>query len=118
MNDENMFSFNRLIEFGIGMSIAQQLVKNFSEAKYDNRQESVGNEKQIVNTKGYYAIIHGIQRGPFTEQEVIQLISEKQVVKETYIWREGMPSWTIAEKVPNFLRLVASGNEGGAKKSF
>ena len=31
----------------------------------------------------------------------------KKNLKETYIWKPGMTSWQIAEKLPEILRLVA-----------
>jgi hypothetical protein len=45
--------------------------------------------------------------GPFSEQELSRLIADKKIVKETYIWKPGMPKWEIAEKLPEILKLVA-----------
>ena len=39
--------------------------------------------------------------------ELARLITEKIIVKETYIWRPGMPQWDLAENVSEVLRLVA-----------
>jgi hypothetical protein len=52
-------------------------------------------------------MIEGNQAGPFSEQELSRLIAEKKVVKETYIWKPGLPKWEIAEKLPEILKLVA-----------
>jgi hypothetical protein len=52
-------------------------------------------------------MIEGNQAGPFSEQELSRLISEKKVVKETYIWKPGLVKWEIAEKLPEVLKLVA-----------
>ena len=56
---------------------------------------------------GMYAMIEGKQAGPFSEQELARLIAEKKVLKETYIWMPSLPSWKMAEQVPEVLKLVA-----------
>jgi hypothetical protein len=52
-------------------------------------------------------MIEDNQAGPFSEHELSRLITEKKIVKETYIWKPGLPSWEIAEKLPEILKLVA-----------
>ena len=46
-------------------------------------------------------------RKGFSEQELTRLIGEKKVVKETYVWMPNLPSWKIAEQIPEVLKLVA-----------
>jgi hypothetical protein len=65
------------------------------------------NPMQTAAPQFYYAMIEGNQAGPFSEQELSRLIAEKKVVKETYIWKPGLPKWEIAEKLPEILKLVA-----------
>jgi hypothetical protein len=55
----------------------------------------------------FYAIIDGKQSGPYSEQELSRLITDKKIVKETYIWKPGMVKWDIAENIPEVLKLVA-----------
>ena len=55
----------------------------------------------------YFAVIDGKQSGPYSLTELSRLISEKKIVKETYIWKPGMAQWELAENVSEVLRLVA-----------
>ena len=108
MNDDNFFSMNRLVEFGMGMAVAQQMVNTMNSAMTNMHVPGSMNPMQtVVATQFYYAIIEGNQAGPFSEQELSRLIAEKKIVKETYIWKPGLPKWEIAEKLPEILKLVA-----------
>ena len=108
MNNENSFySIDRLIEFGMGLAVAQQMVKTMNNAMTNMHIPGSMNPMQSVEQQFYYAIIEGKQTGPFSEQELSRLIAEKKIVKETYIWKPCMPNWEIAEQLPEILKLVA-----------
>ncbi len=107
MNDDSFFSINRLVEFGMGMALAQQMVKTMNSAMTNMYVPGSMNQMQTAVPQFYYAMIEGNQSGPFSEQELSRLIAEKKIVKETYIWKPGLPNWEIAEKLPEILKLVA-----------
>jgi hypothetical protein len=107
MNDDSFFSINRLVEFGMGLTVAQQMVKTMNDAMNNMHVPGPMNPIQTTQPQFYYVMIEGNQAGPFSEQELSRLISEKKVVKETYIWKPGLPKWEIAEKLPEILKLVA-----------
>jgi hypothetical protein len=107
MNDDSFFSIERLLEFGMGMTVAQQMVNTMNSAMINMHVPGAMNPMQSAPQQFYYAIIEGNQAGPFSEQELSRLIAEKKVVKETYIWKPGLPKWEIAEKLPEILKLVA-----------
>lgn len=107
MNDDSFFSINRLVEFGMGMAVAQQMVNTMNNAMANMNVAGSMNPMQTPSPQFYYAILEGNQAGPFSEQELSRLIAEKKVVKETFIWKPGMPSWQIAEQLPEILKLVA-----------
>jgi hypothetical protein len=107
MNDDSFFSINRLVEFGMGMAVAQQMVKTMNNAMTNMHIPGSMNPIQSAPLQFYYAIIEGKQAGPFSEQELSRLIAEKKIVKETYIWKPGLPNWIIAENLPEILKLVA-----------
>ncbi len=107
MNDDSFFSINRLVEFGMGMAVAQQMVNTMNSAMTNMHVPGSMNPMQSTPQQFYYVIIEGNQAGPFSDQELSRLISEKKVVKETYIWKPGLLKWELAEKLPDVLRLVA-----------
>ena len=107
MNDDSFFSIDRLVEFGMGMAVAQQMVKTMNCAMTNMHFPGSMNPMQTAAPQFYYAMIEGNQAGPFSESELSRLITEKKIFKETYIWKPGLPEWEIAEKLPEILKLVA-----------
>jgi hypothetical protein len=107
MNEDSFYSINRLVEFGLGLAVAQQMVKTMNSAMTNMYIPGSMNLIQTEAPRFYFAIIEGNQAGPFSEQEISRLILEKKIVKETYIWKPGMVKWEIAERLPEILRLVA-----------
>ena len=112
MNTDNFFSVERLIEFGMGMGIAQQMVKSMNNAL----QEAYLPSTQVTQFNGlqppplpvsFFAVIDGSQAGPFNEAEISRLVADGRITKSTYIWRPGMIQWEFAESVPEFLRIIA-----------
>lgn len=107
MTDDSFFSINKLVEFGMSLAIAQQMVQTMNNAINTTQVPGAMNPMSTVPQQFYYVIIEGKQAGPFSEQELSRLITEKKILKETHVWKPGMPSWEIAEKVPEILKLVA-----------
>lgn len=107
MSENNFFSIDRLVEFGMGMAIAQQMVRTMNDSLANMSTPGVRNPVEKVEQKFFYAIIDNRQSGPFSEQELARLISEKKISKETYIWTPSLPDWKIAQDIPEVLKLVA-----------
>ena len=107
MDNSNFFSINRLVEFGMGLAIAQQMVKTMNQSietmKVPGSFATAPQQAPML----FYAVIDDKQMGPLSEQEIAQLIREKKIVNETYMWKFGMQAWEIAEKIPEIVRLVA-----------
>jgi hypothetical protein len=108
MYDEHHFySIDRLVEFGLGMGIAQQMVQTMNQTMANMRVPGAGNPMPAQPERVYYAMLDGKQAGPFSETELTRLINDKKLSKETYVWRAGLAEWKTAENVPEILRLVA-----------
>lgn len=108
MNDNNsFFSIDKLVEFGIGMSIAQQMVQTMNHSINNMQIPGAQNNLQQTESSLFYAMIDGSQMGPLTSQELTQLIQLKKLVNETYVWKVGMSDWELAENVPEIIKLVA-----------
>jgi hypothetical protein len=107
MNDDSFYSINRLMEFGMSMAVAQQMVQVMNQAMNNMQVPGAMNTIQSTQQQFYYAIIGGNQAGPFSEQELSRLIAEKKILKDSYIWKPGLSNWVVAEKLPEILKLVA-----------
>ena len=107
MDDNSFFSMDRLIEFGMGMTIAQQMAKSMNESMTSMHVPGAMNPMEQPKQKLFYAVLEGNQVGPLSESELSRLITEKKVAKETFVWMPGMSNWDIIENVPEVLKLVA-----------
>jgi hypothetical protein len=108
-DEKSFYSIDRLVEFGMGMAIAQQMVKTMNETMSTMHVPGAGNPMngQQQTARVYYAVLDDKQAGPFSEAEIARLIRDKKLSKETYIWYPGLTGWKTAENVPEILRLVA-----------
>lgn len=107
MDNHDFFSVDRLVEFGLGMSMAQQMINMMNESmKSMYIPGSIQSMPQPVASI-YYVAVNGQQTGPLKGSELMTLISDKKVSKDTLAWMPGMPSWLPIEKVPAILKLIA-----------
>jgi len=107
MNEQCFFSIDRLVEFGLGMGVAQQMVGMMNQAM--QQMHVPGSVQSMPSTlaQTYFVALNGQQVGPLNESELSQLISQKKVSKDTLAWMPGMSSWKPIEQIPAILRVVA-----------
>lgn len=119
MNDQNFFSVERLVEFGLGMAVAQQMVGMMNQTMQqmyvpgsiqsipspNYRATSV--QATPLMSATYYVALNGRTAGPFSECELSALISRGEVTKDTLCWLPGLAAWQPVERTPQVLRLVA-----------
>ena len=107
MNDNNFYSMDKLVEFGMGLGIATQMAASMNQILAQTEIPGAGQAMPTQTETVYYAVLDGKQAGPYSLTEVARLIAEKKIVKETYVWKLGMSKWDLAENVEEVLRLVA-----------
>lgn len=56
-------------------------------------------KKEEPNQYWYYAD-HSSRFGPFTDQEMLDLLENGRINGSTYIWKEGMSDWTLLRDTP------------------
>lgn len=105
--ENSFFSMDRLVEFGLSLAVAQQMVNTMNQAMQNMYVPGAMNPMQQPASQTYYAILDDKQSGPYSEQELSRLIADKKVTKDTYVWRPGMIDWQKVENVPDVLKLVA-----------
>lgn len=59
------------------------------------------------NADVYYTAIGGVSKGPYSFDELRELIREKQVTRETYIWKPQMEDWDFAANIAEIRPLVS-----------
>ena len=105
---DNDSMFDKIVEMGMGMAVANQIPKMMGSMMPDMS----GNSQQgppPVNTAGtpqLYAIINNSQVGPLNEQEFISLIERGMIDTNTLIWKPGMRDWQPAQQVPEAGKML------------
>lgn len=107
MSDQSFFSLDRLVEFGLGMGIARQMVNVMNESMQSMHTPGAQTNMQPASSKIYYVAIDSRAVGPLNDGELMQLIAQKKVNKDTLTWMPGMVGWRTIENVPEVLKIVA-----------
>ena len=107
MNDNSFYSIDRLVEFGMGMAMAQQMVKVMNETMQTMYVPGARNTVSAPQPITFYVAINGQQIGPISEREFTQLVIKKQVTKDTLAWMPGMLAWKPIEQIPAILKIIA-----------
>ena len=56
----------------------------------------------------YFVFSNNVQTGPFSLQQIQQQVTMGAVTKQTYVWKQGMAGWALAESVPEVAALFAT----------
>lgn len=57
----------------------------------------------------FYVADNGQQTGPFDMNTISQMIADGRIVRNTQVWKNGMPNWDIAANVPELQGLFSNG---------
>lgn len=107
MDNIDFFSLDRLLEFGLGMGMAQQMINIMNQSmKTMYVPGSIQSMPQPM-ANIYYVAVDGHQTGPLRESELMELINDKKVNKDSLAWMPGMATWLPIEQVPAILKLIA-----------
>ncbi len=95
MEDNNMFnSIDKLVEFGIGMSMAQQMMNIMNQSmnqmqtpKFENVDVPLKKEIQ------YHVMVNNVPQGPLSKREIKNHINQGNVNLDDLIWHDGLSGW-------------------------
>lgn len=104
----NFDSVDKLVDFGLGIAMAQQMIKTMNTAMADINVPTVKNPGQnaftqpptLPDKQQFYLGIDNNVAGPFSEPELADLIREDKVSPDTLIWKPGMTGWIQASQEP------------------
>lgn len=106
MNENSFFSIDRLMEFGLGMAVAQQMINTMNESMKNMYIPGSMNQMQQAPQVFYYAD-NGHSVGPLSPSEMTDAINNGVINKDTLVWTPGMVAWQSASEVPSVLKLIA-----------
>lgn len=108
MDDNSFFSVDKLVEFGLGMAMAQQMVGMMNQSMH---QMFVPGSIQTMPSpppvSHIYVALNGSPVGPLTEETFGQMVINKKVSKDTLAWLPGMVSWKTIGEIPSLLKIIA-----------
>ena len=110
-------SLDKLMEFGLGMGIATQMMNTMNNVIARTAVPGVGinpgvsvKPEQVVNgmpqKEMFYVVYDERVAGPLTDSEMSKLIKEKKVGNKTFCWKPGLYSWKLAEDIPEVNKLL------------
>lgn len=108
MSDYNSFNtIDHLVEFGMGIAIAQQMMNTMNHCIGNMKIPGAGNELAPNNpTPKYHILANDAVAGPFTEEELGTLAKAKTLTSETMVWKPGLNGWMQAKNVPEVHKVI------------
>jgi len=107
-NDSNFNSIEKMMEFGMSMAVAQQMMQIMNHAMSNIKTPELKNiNVPLPVQKQFFALVNNIPQGPFSESELTGHIISGNVQKSTMVWISGMPSWMPADQVMDVNKLFA-----------
>ena len=107
MNEYGFYSVDRLVEFGLSMAIANQMIRVMNESMQDMYVPGSIQSMPAAQPQSVYAAIDGQAVGPLTETEFAALAIRKKITKDSLVWSPGMLQWQPLEQTPSVLKIVA-----------
>lgn len=62
---------------------------------------------QLTKTAKYWVALNGAKSGPFTIEQMEQMMLDGQIDASSLVWTQGMAQWAVAESVPELESLLA-----------
>ena len=110
-------SLDKLVEFGLGIGIATQMMNTMNQTLARTAYPGVGINPGLCSNPGldkaavtlpqsYYIVRDERLAGPLSEQELSSLVGKGMVRADTFCWRPGLDSWRLAEDIPEVNKLL------------
>jgi hypothetical protein len=108
MHEDSFYSLDRLVEFGMSMAIAQQMIGTMNHTMANMKIPGAMNTMQgPISTEIFYVIVNEKSSGPYSGKEILDLIQHNQIDKDTLAWKPGLNGWKKIEEVPEILKYIA-----------
>lgn len=109
-NANSFFSIDHLLEFGLSMAVARQMIGTMNQAMTTMMVPGSAANPYAFATPApttIYVALDGRQAGPYAISEFMALVRDGRVTKDTLAWMPGMRGWTPVKDVPEILKYIA-----------
>lgn len=103
--EHDFSAIERLMEFGIGMGVAQQMVGSMN-ATMQTMQTPIAKLSQESGKEWYVVGADNKPAGPYTEREIKRMLLDKTITKNTLVWSQGMTEWQLASEQPDIIKMI------------
>ncbi len=93
---------------GMGMAMASQMMGSMNQPQQQQQQQQQGATPPPPPIVQFHVSVNGQQQGPFDINTLQQMVNNKQLTKETLVWKQGFANWTAAGQVPELANLFAA----------
>lgn len=100
-NHDSFFSIDNLVEFGLGMAVARQMVNTF------NQNLATTMSPVDYSIQNVHVSINNQDVGPLNEEEIRLLLRQHKICSKTLAWMPGMAAWKPIEQIPEVLKIIA-----------
>lgn len=88
---------------GMGFAMAQQMAQAMSGG-----QPGGAAPPPVPQAGMFFVAVNGQQTGPHPMDALRQQVASGGIVRETLVWKQGMPAWAPASEVPELAALFAA----------
>lgn len=95
---------------GIGAAFNAQInnIANHAMGSPIQGGSSVPPPPSAAQPVSFHLSVNGQQYGPYDMPAIMQMIANRQIIPETYVWRPGMAQWMQASQCPELAPLFSS----------
>lgn len=112
MINNSFDSIDRLMEFGMGLAVAQQMIATMNHTM---REMEYAGQNSTLNMNPapllYFAVINKTQVGPLTYSEIEQLIKNDTLAASDLVWYNGLSAWKFPKEIPSIAKLFLLNNK-------
>ena len=94
----------------MGGTMGQQMA-NMMQNMGQQMQGATNTPPPMPNVQ-YHISVNGSQTGPFNMQQLAQMAQSGHFTPQTYVWKQGMQNWDLANNVPELASLFAPPTPG------
>jgi len=100
---ENSSDASSIASMGVGFAIAEKLAKSFEKDSSKPKKEYIPEPFE----KLYYIAKDKKPDGPYTIDEIEDMLKKHSIKRETLMWSSGMDSWKNAEDIEELKQMLS-----------
>lgn len=108
MCDNSFNSIDRILEFGMSMAIANQMILTMNACMANTVVPGADNAMRSPTRQYYMVIDNRTQVGPYEEKELAEYVKAGSLKPDTLVWRQGLAGWVFAKSLPEINRLFTT----------